>query len=157
VNAPLIPANPTSTFEKVGVGNVALIHLKSVLDSRGNLIVGEFGSDIPFLAKRFFLICDSPGESIRGEHAHKECHQFLLCNKGSCTISVDDGLGNKKTIELQVPNIGLHIPPMIWAQQQYSSEDTQLLVLASELYEAEDYIRSYTQFCDIAKAEYFDS
>jgi hypothetical protein len=152
VSASLTLTNPASICEKVGVGNVAIIHLKSVLDSRGNLIVGEFGGDIPFFVKRFFLICDSPGESIRGEHAHKECHQFLICNKGSCEISVDDGLGNIKTIQLSAPNKGLHIPPMIWAQQQYSSRDTQLLVFASEFYEAKDYIRSYAQFCDIAKA-----
>ena len=148
----LIQANPASKLEKVGVGDVAIIHLKSVLDNRGNLIVGEFGVDIPFYVKRFFLICDSPGESIRGEHAHIECHQFLICNKGSCEISVDDGCGNKQTIQMSAPNVGLHIPPMIWARQQYSSEDTQLLVFASELYEAEDYIRSYAQFCKAVKA-----
>jgi len=70
------------------INKVKLETLKSVVDDRGNLIVGEFNKEIPFTVKRFFLITDSPTSSIRGEHAHIKCHQFLICMSGMCEIII---------------------------------------------------------------------
>ena len=82
---------------------------------------------------------------MRGEHAHKACHQFLVCVKGGCTIVLDDG-EHRDELRLDSPKVGLHIPPMVWGIQYRFSADAVLLVLASDTYDADDYIRSYDDF-----------
>jgi hypothetical protein len=86
-----------------------------------------------------------PGAEVRGEHAHLECHQFLICVRGSCAVVADDGT-RREEILLDRPNKGLHLPPMTWGIQYRYTEDAVLLVLASHNYAAEDYIRSYDAF-----------
>ena len=137
-----------NSFEKdidITVGNVKLYELLFVADLRGNLSVGEFEKNLPFTPKRYFLVFDVPSYKVRGEHAHKECHQFLLCVHGTCSVVVDDG-ERRQEILLDRPNKGIHIPPMIWGIQYKYSRDAVLLVFASEYYEPEDYIRDYDQF-----------
>ena len=129
----------------IGIGDAALYHMPRVLDLRGSLSVGELEADFPFNPKRYFIVFDVPSEELRGEHAHRACHQFLICVKGSCRALLDDGITRKEVV-LDQPNIGLYMPPMIWGTQYRYTHDAVLLVLASHAYDATDYIRAYDDF-----------
>jgi UDP-2-acetamido-3-amino-2,3-dideoxy-glucuronate N-acetyltransferase len=129
----------------LSVRGVYLHQLPTVLDMRGSLTFGEYETSLPFQPRRYFLVYDVPSRDIRGEHAHRECHQFLICVKGSCSVVVDDGR-NRAEIRLDRPDIGLHISPMVWAIEYKYSQDAVLMVLASDIYKADDYIRDYDQF-----------
>jgi hypothetical protein len=82
---------------------------------------------------------------VRGEHAHRSLEEFMVCLKGSCTILLDDGQ-EKERIHLNTPTTGLYIPPLIWGIQCHYSPDALLLVLASDRYKPDDYIRNYNEF-----------
>jgi dTDP-4-dehydrorhamnose 3,5-epimerase-like enzyme len=127
------------------VKGVRLVNLPMVADLRGSLSFAEYENTLPFIPKRYFLVYDVPSKEIRGEHAHRECHQFLVCIKGNCSVVVDDG-SNRAEVLLDGPQLGLHVPPMVWATEYKYSADAVLLVLASEVYRAEDYIRDYDLF-----------
>jgi UDP-2-acetamido-3-amino-2,3-dideoxy-glucuronate N-acetyltransferase len=127
------------------VSGVKLHVLPKVSDIRGSLSVGEFDRSLPFPAKRYFLVFDVPSMETRGEHAHKECHQFLICVRGSCSVVADDG-ANRQEFVLDRPNVGIHLPPMVWGIQYKYSSDAVLLVFASHYYDAADYIRNYGDF-----------
>lgn len=127
------------------VPGVSLRQLPIVDDLRGSLSFGEYDRHLPFIPKRYFVVLDVPGKEIRGEHAHKQCHQFLVCVKGSCAVVVDDGQRRQELL-LDTPGLGLHIPPMVWATQYKYTSDAVLLVLASDVYDAQDYIRSYDEY-----------
>ncbi len=129
----------------IGVGNVTLHRLRMVRDPRGDLSAGEFPRSIPFLPKRYFLVFNVPSEKARGEHAHIQCHQFLICVKGGCSVVVDDGL-RRCEVSLTSPDLGIHLPPLTWATQYKYSSDAVLLVFASDYYAADDYIRNYSDF-----------
>lgn len=129
------------------VEGVHVHRLFSAIDLRGNLSVGEFGQHVPFVPKRVFMVYDVLSRLVRGEHAHRECHQFLIAVSGSVSIVVDDG-HKRSEIELSEPGIGLHIPPMIWATQYKYSKGAVLLILASHHYDADDYIRDYEEFLE---------
>lgn len=116
-------------------------------DRKGNLSVVENGKDVPFEIKRVFYLYDIPGGESRGAHAHKTCHQFLVAVSGSFEVTLDDGR-NKRTVVLDRPFYGLHIPPGIWAAEQGFSSGSVCLVLASEKYEEDDYIRDYKDYID---------
>lgn len=116
-----------------------------ITDLRGSISVGEIGKNLPFDPRRFFVLFNVPGREVRGEHAHRACHQFLVCVKGQVTLLVDDGTAREQVL-LDSPAIGVHIPPMIWAAQYAYSEDAVLLVLASDVYDPDDYIRDYSDF-----------
>lgn len=135
---------------ETGVGGVTLHRLKSVQDMRGDLSVGEFSRDIPFEPKRYFLVFNVPSEKTRGEHAHRVCHQFLICVKGSCAVVADDGSSRCEML-LDSPDKGVYLPPLTWGIQYKYSSDAVLLVFASHPYEADDYIRSYTDFLAITR------
>lgn len=135
---------------RVGVGDVTLHRLKSVQDMRGALSVGEFPNDIPFEPKRYFLVYSVPNEKTRGEHAHHQCHQFLICVKGSCAVVVDDGESRSEVL-LDSPDLGVHLPPLTWGIQYKYSADAVLLVFASHYYDADDYIRNYADFVRITQ------
>lgn len=136
----------------VGVGKVTLHHFKLIQDPRGDLSVGEFLKEIPFTPKRYFLVLNVPEGKIRGEHAHHQCQQFLICVKGSCSVLVDDG-SSRAELYLDSANKGLYLPPLTWGVQYKYSHDAVLLVFTSDYYEAADYIRDYSQFCEIVKAK----
>jgi acetyltransferase-like isoleucine patch superfamily enzyme/dTDP-4-dehydrorhamnose 3,5-epimerase-like enzyme len=133
---------------KVGVGDVTSHNFKYVADMRGDLSVGEFEKEIPFVPKRYFLVFNVPSQKTRGEHAHHKCHQFLICVKGSCAVVVDDG-HNRAEVMLDAPNKGIYLPPLIWGIQYKYSEDAVLLVFTSDYYDAADYIRDYSEFMKI--------
>lgn len=127
------------------VKNVTLHTFPIIDDLRGSLSVGEFQKHIPFTPKRYFLVFDVGSAEIRGEHAHKTCHQFLICIRGACSVVVDDGQ-QREEFRLASPNVGLYLPPMIWGIQYDYTPDAMLLVFASEYYDAADYIRDYTEY-----------
>lgn len=131
--------------EGLNIAGVRLYELPIVSDLRGNLTFAEYERSLPFTPKRYFLVFDVPSRDVRGEHAHRECHQFLVCVKGSCSVVVDDGR-NRAEILLDRPNLGLHVPPMVWATEYKYSPEAVLMVLASDIYKADDYIRDYDQF-----------
>lgn len=137
---------PAGGVRPTSVDGVALHSLRVAVDLRGSLAAGEFPSQVPFLPKRCFFIFDVPGKEVRGEHAHRQCHQFLICARGSVTVLVDDG-HHSEEILLDRPDVGLHVPPMVWAVQYKYSADALLLVLASDPYDPDDYIRDYDEFC----------
>lgn len=130
---------------KLMVRGVKVYHLPLIPDARGNLTFAEIGNGLPFLPQRYFLVFDVPGKEVRGKHAHRTLHQFLVCVKGSCCVLVDDG-ESRAEVTLDSPTIGLYIPPMVWAAQYNFSPDAVLLVLASDLYKPEDYIRDYEEY-----------
>jgi hypothetical protein len=117
--------------------------------------VGEFGRNIPFEIKRYFLVFDVPSSEVRGEHAHRACHQFLVCVHGSCAVVVDDGF-RRREFMLNRPNLGIYIPPMTWGVQYKYSSDAVLLVFASDYYFAEDYIRDYNEFIALVVSKNID-
>lgn len=135
----------TTRLEDSEVRGVKLHYMKVVEDLRGNLTVGEFERQIPFTPKRYFMVFSVPSAKIRGEHAHHKCHQFLICVRGACSIMADDGR-HREEFRLDSPNIGIHLPPMIWGVQYKYTADAVLLVFASDHYSPEDYIRSYDDF-----------
>ncbi len=111
----------------------------------GNLTYIYNDIHLPFSVKRVFYSYDIPGGESRGAHAHKECHQFLVAASGAFEVMLDDGV-NKRTVLLNRPFYGLHVPPGIWAAEQGFSSGSICLVLASHGYEKEDYIRDYEDY-----------
>lgn len=122
-----------------------LIDLRKISDPRGNLTVIEGNGDIPFEIKRVYYLYDVPGGESRGAHAHKELYQLLIAANGSFSVTLDDGR-EKATCNLKRPYYGLLIVPGIWRDLDDFSSGSVCLCLASEHYEAEDYIRDYDEF-----------
>jgi UDP-2-acetamido-3-amino-2,3-dideoxy-glucuronate N-acetyltransferase len=132
------------------IGGVRLHRLPYFVDMRGALSVAEFERDLPFAPQRHFVVYDVPSQETRGEHAHKRCHQFLICVHGSVRVLADNGF-QRQVFVLDSPTLGIHLPPMIWGTQYQYSPDAVLLVFASEPYAADDYIRTYTEFLDLVR------
>jgi carbonic anhydrase/acetyltransferase-like protein (isoleucine patch superfamily)/dTDP-4-dehydrorhamnose 3,5-epimerase-like enzyme len=143
------PAPATAGPGASVVKGVKLYDLPHVLDMRGSLSVAEVGKQLPFQPKRYFIVFDVPSAEVRGEHAHKTLHQFVVCVKGSMSLVVDDGEHRQEYV-LDRPDRGLHIQPMVWATQYKYTADAVQLVLASDVYDAEDYIRDYDEFLKTA-------
>lgn len=127
------------------VGASALYMMRSVVDSRGSLTVGEVPTEVPFSPARYFAVFGVPSVELRGEHAHKRCQQFLICLHGSCRVLLDDG-NQRCEVLLDRPDMGVFMPEMIWGTQYRYSADAVLLVFASRTYEADDYLRTYDDF-----------
>ncbi len=130
------------------VSGVAIIDLPLIKDMRGSLSFAEYGRILPFIPKRYFIVFDVPSTDVRGEHAHRTLHQLLVCVKGSCSVVVDDGR-YREEILLDRPTRGIHVPPLIWCIQYKYSPDAVLLGLASDVYNADDYIRDYDTFLEV--------
>ena len=142
------PSQPGAS-RVLDVKGAALFDLPIASDMRGSLSVGEFAEHLPFVPKRYFVVFDVPSKDVRGEHAHKTLHEFCVCVHGSLSIVLDDG-DQRCEVHLDSPTVGLHIPPLVWGIQYRFSRDAVLLVLASEPYDADDYIRDYDQFLKVA-------
>lgn len=151
---PFMPVSAGDPLPKKGgvvstqVKGVTLHHFNHVKDLRGNLSVGEFERQIPFLPRRYFLVYAVPSEKTRGQHAHKECHQFLICVQGQCAVVADDGKSRQEFM-LDSPSLGVYLPPMTWGIQYKYSADAILLVFASDYYDADDYVRNYDEFTSL--------
>jgi len=139
-----VPQVETGT-RQTQVEGVILQRLPKESDLRGMLSFGEVGRQVPFEVKRYFLVFEVPTEQVRGEHAHRTLHQFLICVHGRCRVVADDG-SHRQEFLLDSPHIGLYLPPMTWAVQYKYSRDAVLLALASGPYDAADYIRDYAEF-----------
>lgn len=147
------PAAEQPGIAPLGVGDVHLQRFAGFADLRGRLTAGELPSDgIPFVPKRWFLVYDVPSREVRGEHAHRVCHQFLVCVHGSVQVAVDDGR-RRGEAALDEPTLGVYIPPRIWGSQFRYEKDSVLLVLASHPYDPGDYIRDYDAFLEELSGE----
>jgi hypothetical protein len=124
--------------------DLTLIELPASTAENGMLVAIEGNKQIPFRIERIFHI-QAPEGSIRGQHAHIRCTQFLLCTSGLVNVSCTDGL-SKCTYSLDRPNLGLLVPPGIWCQQSYDKQASVLSVICDSPYTADDYIRSYDIF-----------
>ena len=133
------------TAVDIVVDGVTLVELPKITGDLGSLIVAELGAGLPFTARRVFTLLDIPPGEARGIHAHRECQQFLICMRGSVTAVVDDGT-NRQEIRLDSPQLGLYMPAMTWGTQFDYSIDALLVVLASDPYDAADYIEDYDDF-----------
>ena len=142
-----------SFSELTRVRGVTTHKLPLIADMRGALTVGEFEQHIPFEPKRYFMVFDVPSKETRGEHAHRICHQFLICIRGSCAVLADDGV-NRAEVLLDSPDKGIYLPPMVWGVQYKYTEDAVLLVFASHHYDAADYIRNYSEFLEEIKRHF---
>jgi acetyltransferase-like isoleucine patch superfamily enzyme/dTDP-4-dehydrorhamnose 3,5-epimerase-like enzyme len=136
---------------KTRVAGVALHRLPQAQDLRGLLTFAEVGEQVPFEVKRYFLVSGVATKEVRGEHAHRKLHQFLVCVQGQCHIVADDGR-NRQEFVLDSPALALYLPPMVWGIQYRFSQDAVLLVLCSGKYDSADYIRDYSEFLQLAKA-----
>jgi dTDP-4-dehydrorhamnose 3,5-epimerase-like enzyme len=124
----------------------SLLQLPRLNATSGSISVIENSkNDLPFNVKRLFYLYDIPAGKSRGAHAHKECHQLLIPLSGAFEVLLDDG-NAKRTVFLNQPFLGLHIPPGIWASEQNFSSASICLVLTSHEYDEKDYIRVYKDF-----------
>jgi UDP-2-acetamido-3-amino-2,3-dideoxy-glucuronate N-acetyltransferase len=129
----------------IRVPGVQLTHMPLIKDLRGNLLAREIGRGLPFIPKRFFVVMDVPSKEVRGEHAHRCLEQLLVCLRGTITVVVDDGHARQEIL-LDSPELALYLPPMVWGIQYKGTADAVLLVMASDGYDPDDYIRDYDQF-----------
>ena len=118
-------------------------------DERGHLVVVEGNKDIPFEIKRIFYIYGSDSDIIRGQHANRESEFVLINVAGTSKVKIKDGKGNEIVYSLNRPHTGIYLPKMIWKEMYDFSEDSMLSVLASELYDPEEYIRDYQEFVNL--------
>ena len=136
--------------DRLAVGGVAIHQLPEFADLRGSLVVGELGEQLPFAPKRFFILHSVPTRQARGEHALRTLHQFFVCLQGECSLVVDDGV-TRQEIRLSELNVGVHVPPLVWAVQYKFSADALVLVLASGPYDPAEYIRDYDAFIELGQ------
>ena len=127
------------------MSGVQFVKLVKASDLRGDLLVAELQSHIPFPVRRVFFVMNVPSHHVRGEHAHRECHQLLVCLQGSVSVTADNGSAREEWV-LDRPDIGLHVHPMTWAAQYKYSENAVLAVFASHSYDPDDYIRDYEDY-----------
>lgn len=140
----------TAPIQRLPVDGVTVYRLPFVRDLRGSLAVGELGKQLPFEPKRFFLVHDVPSRHVRGEHAHRKLHQFLVCVKGELSLVFDDG-SRRQELRLRGPEVGVHLPPMVWGVQYRFSPDAVLLVFASDTYDPDDYVRDYEEYLRLVR------
>jgi len=142
---------PPPAVQPTAVAGVTLHNLPHIIDPRGDLSIGEVGVHVPFDVKRYFVIFGVSSGEIRGEHAHRNLHQFLVCVHGRCELVADDGR-TRQTFLLDRPSLGVYLPPMVWGVQHSYTPASVLLVLASDHYDPADYIRDYDEFLALVKA-----
>jgi dTDP-4-dehydrorhamnose 3,5-epimerase-like enzyme len=130
--------------------NTALLKFKDITDKYGHLTPIEEKIDIPFEIKRVYYITRVEEGVTRGFHAHRKLHQVLICLNGSIKIRLKNS-NSEEVVELKDPSVGLYIGPMIWREMFDFTEGSVLLVLASEYYDENDYIRNYDFYLEEAK------
>lgn len=140
-------------MNKSSVYDCTIIELdKHHSDRKGNITVVENHKDIPFEVRRTYYLYDVPGGESRGAHAHKELSQLIIAASGSFTVTLDDG-NVKRTFLLNRPYQGLYVVPGIWRTLDDFSSGSVCLVLASEKYAPEDYIRDYAEFLEYKREQ----
>ena len=138
-------------MERFNVFDCSIIELdKHHEDRRGNLTVVENGVTLPFDVKRVYYLYDIPGGEDRGSHAHRNLEQLIVAASGSFTVTLDDGTC-KRSFVLNRPYQGLYVKPGMWRDLIDFSSGAVCMVLASEVYQNEDYIRDYNEFLEFRK------
>ncbi len=132
------------------ISNCRIIDLPKIQNPKGNLTFVENSVHIPFDIKRVYYVYDVPGGSERGSHAHRKLHQFIIAMSGSFDVVLNDGLQQKR-FHLNRSHYGLYVSPMMWRDLDNFSSGSVCLVLASEVYREDDYIRDYAEFLAAAK------
>ncbi|MBW4871227.1 FdtA/QdtA family cupin domain-containing protein [Prevotella buccae] len=127
-----------------------IIDLPKIVDPRGNLTVAEGLKDVPFEVKRVYWTYDVPSGESRGGHAHRRCEEFIVAVSGSFDVTLDDGR-ERRTFHLNHPYQGLYVGTGIWRTLDDFSSGAVCLVLASERFEEEDYIREYDDYTEYLK------
>lgn len=130
-----------------------IINLPKIADVRGNLTFIESKKHIPFKIERVYYLYDVPGGESRGGHAHKTLHQFIIAASGSFDVILDDGF-NKKRFFLNRSYYGLYLPSMIWREIENFSSGSVCVVLASDYFDENDYIRDYSTFKEFVRKSY---
>ena len=125
--------------------SVKIIQLPKILDSRGNLSFFENSNQIPFDIKRTYWIYDVPGGEMRGSHAFKESHEFIIALSGSFDIVLNDG-ENEMKYSLNRSYYGLYVPNLLWRSIENFSTNSLALIVSSIPYDAIDYIRDFDEF-----------
>lgn len=138
-------SNKEKHIQKLKVGGCEIWSLPVFSDLRGDLSVIEFSKHLPFAPKRNFFVYGVSSEKVRGEHAHKECKQFLFVLNGSVNVMIDDGK-NRQEIVLSAASKGLYMPAGVWGTQYKFVQNSVLCVFASSEYDDADYIRDYSDF-----------
>jgi hypothetical protein len=131
---------------------IRIIDLPKILDDRGNLTFIEGEKHIPFKISRTYWIYDVPGGEIRGGHAYKKLHEFIIAISGSFDVVLDDGK-EKKVYSLNRSYYGLYVPNLIWRQLENFSTNALCLILASDDYNEKDYIYEYKEFKQLRNAK----
>jgi dTDP-4-dehydrorhamnose 3,5-epimerase-like enzyme len=126
------------------INDVHIIDITKVHDTRGNLSVIQ-GEAIPFEMKRVYYLYDIPSGGRRGGHSHKNCLELLVALSGSFDVILNDG-DQQKSVTLNKPNVGLLIPNGIWRELENFSSGSVCLVLASDVFKEEDYIRNFEEY-----------
>ena len=134
----------------MSLADCKIIELPKIVDVRGNLSFVENGKHIPFEISRVYYLYDVPGGADRGSHAHKKLKQLIIAVSGSFDVVLDDGK-SKQNFSMNRGNYGLYIAPMTWRKLENFSVGSVCLVLASEIYDEEDYIRDYSNFASHTK------
>ena len=133
---------------KYSVFDCSMVELdKHHSDRKGNLSVVENGATLPFDVKRVYYLYDVPGGESRGAHAHRNLEQLIVAASGSFTVTLDDGK-SKRSFFLNRPYQGLYVKPGLWRDLEDFSSGAVCMVLASEVYDASDYIRDYQEFTE---------
>ena len=127
------------------LNKIQLVDIPKILDERGNLSFIEELNHIPFQIKRTYWIYDVPGGEVRGGHAYKTLHEFIVALSGSFDVVLDDGK-TKKTYSLNRSYYGLYVPNMVWRSIENFSTNSLCMILASEKYDENDYVRDYEEF-----------
>lgn len=127
-----------------------ILHLPKIENISGSITAIEGGKEVPFDIKRIYYLYDVPGGANRGGHAHKKLHQLIVAASGSFDIVLDDGI-IKKTVQLNRPYYGLYLPAGIWRDIFNFSSGAICVVLASDYYDASEYIRDYNEFLHFRK------
>lgn len=122
-----------------------IISLPKIIDPRGNLTFAEGGINVPFRFERAYWVYDVPGGESRGGHSHKQCREFIIAVGGSFSVTLDDGT-HRETYHLNHPWEGLYVDVDTWRTLDDFSSGAVCLVLASEKYDEDDYIRDYDEF-----------
>jgi dTDP-4-dehydrorhamnose 3,5-epimerase-like enzyme len=146
-----MPTENARMLECGGIKGARLYELPVIKDSRGSLSFAQYQETLPFLPKRYFIVFNVGEDQTRGGHAHKTVHQLLACLKGSCVVSLDDG-HRCNDVTLNRPELALYLPPGIWATQHDFTSDAVLMVLASDVYNPDEYIKDYDRFLSQRKS-----
>lgn len=132
------------------LNNVWLVELPKITDARGNLTFLEADRHVPFEFRRIYYLYDVPAGESRGGHAHRQLEQLVIAASGSFDVVLDDGR-ERKTFTLDHPHQGLYVSHLIWRELEAFSPGAVCLVLASEYYDEDDYIRDFQEFLAAAR------